>query len=117
MFSRTLLCASLCAISLPALADTIWLKNGDRLTGTISLLDGGKLLVKTDYGGSIPVQWNKVRTLQSDQKLLIKEGDVTGEVAHALQAAEDGKVTLTNGAAPRTTAPSGSCARHRPARL
>ncbi|HCW94842.1 MAG TPA: DUF481 domain-containing protein, partial [Pseudomonas sp.] len=71
MFSRTLLCASLCAFSLPALSDTIWLKNGDRLTGKISVLDGGKLLIETDYGGSIPVQWKKVRTLQSDQKLLI----------------------------------------------
>jgi hypothetical protein len=104
MFSRTLLCASLCAFSLPALSDTIWLKNGDRLTGKISVLDGGKLLIETDYGGSIPVQWKKVRTLQSDQKLLIKLDEVTGEVAQSMQAAEDGKVTLTNGGEPQTVA-------------
>lgn len=92
MFSRTLLCVTLSALSLPSFADTVWLKNGDRLTGKISVLDGGKLLIETDYGGSIPLQWNKIATLESDQKLLIKQDDVTGELAQSLQAAEEGKV-------------------------
>jgi len=104
MFSRTLLCLTLSSVSLPLLADTVWLKNGDRLTGKISVLDGGKLLVETDYGGSIPVDWKKVATLESNRKLLIKQDDVQGELAQSLQAAEDGKVILANGAAPRTVA-------------
>lgn len=104
MFSRTLLCLTLSAVSLPVLADTVWLKNGDRLTGKISVLDGGKLLVETDYGGSIPVDWKKVATLESNRKLLIKQDDVQGELAQSLQAAEDGKVILANGGAPRTVA-------------
>ena len=102
MFSRTLLCVTLCTVALPALADTVWLKNGDRLTGKISVLDGGKLLIETTYGGSIPLKWNQIATLESDRKLLIKQDQVTGEVAQALQAAEPGKVTLVNGAEPRT---------------
>jgi hypothetical protein len=102
MFSRTLLCVSLCVYAVPSLADTVWLKNGDRLTGKISVLDGGKLLIETDYGGSIPVKWSQVATLESNQQLLIKQDDVTGEVAKALQAADDGKVTLSNGGVPRT---------------
>ncbi|AHL76568.1 hypothetical protein CH92_16275 [Stutzerimonas stutzeri] len=102
MFSRTLLCVSLSLFSLPSLADTVWLKNGDRLTGKISVLDGGKLLIETDYGGSIPVKWSQVATLESNQQLLVKQDDVTGEVAKSLQAADDGKVTLSNGGAPRT---------------
>lgn len=104
MFSRTLLCLTLSAVSLPVLADIVWLKNGDRLTGKISVLDGGKLLVETDYGGSIPVDWKKVATLESNRKLLIKQDDVQGELAQSLQAAEDGKVILANGGAPRTVA-------------
>ena len=28
------------------LADTVWLKNGDRLTGKIKVFDGGKLLIQ-----------------------------------------------------------------------
>lgn len=104
MFSRTLLCVTLSTASLPLLADTVWLKNGDRLTGKISVLDGGKLLVETDYGGSIPVAWKKVATLESNRKLLVTQDDMHGELAQALKAAEDGKVTLVNGAAPRTVA-------------
>ncbi|OYW94630.1 MAG: peptide chain release factor RF-3, partial [Pseudomonadales bacterium 32-61-5] len=72
MFSRTLLCMALATLPLPLLADTVWLKNGDRLTGKISVLDGGKLLLETDYGGSIPLKWSSIATLESKQKLLIK---------------------------------------------
>jgi hypothetical protein len=100
--SMTLLCVSLSTLSLPSFADTVWLKNGDRLTGKISVMDGGKLLIETAYGGSIPVKWSQVRTLESSQQLLIKENDVSGEVAKALEAADDGQVTLSNGGAPRT---------------
>ncbi|WP_417781535.1 DUF481 domain-containing protein [Stutzerimonas xanthomarina] len=100
--SRSLLCVTLSTLALPTLADTVWLKNGDRLTGKISVLDGGKLLIETEYGGSIPVKWSQVATLESNQQLLVKEDDVTGEVAKSLQAAGDGMVTLSNGGAPRT---------------
>lgn len=102
MFPRTLFCATLSMLSLPLFADTVWLKNGDRLTGKISVLDGGKLLIETEYGGSIPVKWSQVATLESNQQLLVKQDDVTGEVAKSLQAADDGNVTLTNGGTPRT---------------
>ncbi|RML93484.1 hypothetical protein APX70_08348, partial [Pseudomonas syringae pv. maculicola] len=63
------------------LADTVWLKNGDRLTGTIKVFDGGKLLLQTEYGGAIALDWKQVKTLKSDQPLLIKQDEHTGEVA------------------------------------
>lgn len=102
MFTRTLLCLSLSAAAMPLMADTVWMKNGDRLTGTIKLLDGGKLLLETDYGGSIPLDWSKIATLDSEQELLVKENDVTGERAKSLQASDAGKVTLANGDVPKT---------------
>ncbi|GAB7533477.1 DUF481 domain-containing protein [Pseudomonas sp. 3A(2025)] len=102
MLSRTLLCLAVTCASTPLLADTVWLKNGDRLTGTIKMFDGGKLLLQTDYGGSIPLDWAQVKTLESKEPLLVKQSQYTGEVAQSLQASDEGKVVLANGAAPKT---------------
>ena len=66
MFSKPLLCLAFCVAATPVLADTIWLKNGDRLTGKIKFYDGGKLLLETDYGGAIALDWKKIATLESD---------------------------------------------------
>ena len=53
MSSRTLLCLIAASLCTPVLADTVWMKNGDRLSGKIKVFDGGKLLLETPYGGSI----------------------------------------------------------------
>jgi len=102
MLSRKLLCLALAAASTSTFADTVWMKNGDRLTGKIRVFDGGKLMLQTDYGGSIPLDWSKVATLQSDQELMVKQDDLTGERAKTLMPAEPGKVILANGEAPKT---------------
>ncbi|WP_341521206.1 DUF481 domain-containing protein [Pseudomonas sp. G.S.17] len=102
MLNRTLLCLAVACISTPLLADTVWLKNGDKLTGTIKVFDGGKLLIETTYAGAIPLDWKQVKTLESDQKLLVKQDQYQGEIAKSLQASDDGKVTLLNGEAPKT---------------
>ncbi|MBD1552535.1 DUF481 domain-containing protein [Pseudomonas typographi] len=105
MLSRTLLCVAVASGSTCALADTVWLKNGDRLTGTITVYDGGKLMLTTDYGGAIPIDMTKVKTLESNQQLLVKQGnDHTDHntVSKALQPADEGKVILANGTAPQT---------------
>ena len=100
--SFSLLGLSLALLSSATFADTVWLTNGDRLTGTIRFFDGSKLLLETDYGGSIPLDWKKIATLQSDHELLVKLGPVDGERAKSLLAAEPGKVTLANGDSPKT---------------
>ncbi|MNF63099.1 hypothetical protein D3C85_963620 [compost metagenome] len=102
MLSRTLLCLALLSACTPALADTVWLKNGDRLSGKIRLFDGGKLLIQTEYAGAVAIDWKQVKTLESDQQLLVKQDDYSAEVAKSLQAADAGKVTLANGDAPKT---------------
>lgn len=106
MLSRTLLCVAFASASTSALADTVWLKNGDRLTGTITVYDGGKLMLTTDYGGAIPIDMKKVKTLESTQQLLVKQGSDKidhNTVSETLQPATDeGKVILANGAAPKT---------------
>ena len=104
MLSRTLLCLVAMCLATPVFADTVWLKNGDRLSGKIKVFDGGKLLIQTDYAGAVPIDWKQVKTLESDQELLVKQDAWTGEKAKSLQAAEDGSVTLVNGEAPKTVA-------------
>ncbi|APC15630.1 peptide chain release factor RF-3 [Pseudomonas frederiksbergensis] len=102
MLSRTLMCLAVISASTPLLADTVWLKNGDRLSGKIKVFDGGKLLIQTEYAGAIAIDWKQVKTLESDQELLVKQDAYTGEKAKSLRAAEAGKVTLANGEAPKT---------------
>ncbi|MFP6831067.1 hypothetical protein PS925_00528 [Pseudomonas fluorescens] len=102
MFSRSLLCLAVFSASTPLLADTVWLKNGDKLSGTITVFDGGKLLIQTKYAGAVTIDWKEVKTLDSDQHLLVKQDAYTGEMSKSLTAAEDGKVTLANGEAPKT---------------
>ena len=50
---------------------TVVLSNGDRLTGEISSLDKGKLALKTDYAGTVQIDWDKVRELDTDQQFEI----------------------------------------------
>ena len=84
------------------MADTVWMKNGDRLTGTIKVVDSGKLILETEYGGSMALDWDKVATLETEQNLLVKDGDESGERSDALKAADAGKVTLSNKGSPKT---------------
>ena len=86
MLSRTLLCLAVFSASTPLLADTVWLKNGDKLSGKISVFDGGKLLIQTQYAGAVSIDWKEVKTLQSDQELLVKQDAYNGEKAKSLTA-------------------------------
>jgi putative salt-induced outer membrane protein YdiY len=50
-------------------ADQIVLKNGDRLTGTITKSDDKTLLIKTEFAGDVTVQWPAVQEVTSAQPL------------------------------------------------
>lgn len=52
-------------------ADTIWLTNGDRLSGTIQSLNDGELELKTDYAGILKVKWASVSTMESESRISI----------------------------------------------
>lgn len=78
-------------------AATVWLQNGDRLTGEIVLLDGGKLVLKTKYAGRVLIDWQDVSTLSSDKPLLVKRDNFEGQHSQHLEAAEAGAVTVVNG--------------------
>ena len=54
-----------------AVGDTLVLKNGDHLTGTISDSDGKQLTLKTDYAGEIKVQWPAIQDITSEKPLYV----------------------------------------------
>jgi putative salt-induced outer membrane protein YdiY len=51
--------------AIPLLADQITLKNGDRLTGSITKSDGKELVIKTDYAGEITVKFDAIQGISS----------------------------------------------------
>ena len=56
---RAVVAAALLLLPLTAAADTVVLKNGDHLTGTVNQLAGGKLTVTTSYAGAVTISWDQ----------------------------------------------------------
>lgn len=52
-------------LTIPALADQIVLKNGDRLTGSITKSDGKVLVIKTEFAGDVTVKFDAIQTITS----------------------------------------------------
>jgi len=50
-------------LAIPALADQVILKNGDKLTGTIAKSDGKTLVLKTDYAGDLTIKFDAIQSL------------------------------------------------------
>lgn len=53
-------------------ADTVVLKNADRLTGEILRLEKNKLWLKTEYAGVVQIDWAAVERLQSGTRFRIE---------------------------------------------
>ena len=90
-------CTSLVLLTLSPLtfADSIWLKNGDHFTGTIKLLDSKKLLIETDYGGTLSIDWEKVKTLQIDKPSTVLHSDSeAGFLGQSIKPSDDSKVSI-----------------------
>ena len=57
--------AFLLLLAIPALADQVVLKNGDKLTGTIAKSDGKTLVLKTDYAGDLTIKFDAIQSFTS----------------------------------------------------
>ncbi len=72
------------AMATAARADTVMLKNGDRLTGTVEVSDGKDVTLKTDFAGEIKIQWAAVQELKTDKPIYVVTPDkktVSGTVS------------------------------------
>ena len=97
----TLALTFLALILAPALhADTVVLKNGDRLTGTAVKLDGGKLTFKTAYADAIAISWDQVTSLTTTAPLVLPTP--TGNLSvTGIERSETG-LTVTTPSGPST---------------
>jgi putative salt-induced outer membrane protein YdiY len=94
-------------VPLAVFADEVRLKNGDRLTGDLQRLAGGKLSLKTAYGGELALDWAEVAEVRSDKVFVITvtgRDPVTGNLADvaladiAAFAPPDPPLVVTGGA-------------------
>jgi hypothetical protein len=58
-----------CVLLTPGRADTVVLKNGDRVSGGIIKKDGPRLTIKADQFGVITASWDQVESLSADKPL------------------------------------------------
>ncbi len=83
-------------------ADQVAMKNGDRLTGTITKSDGKGLTMQSEYAGEVTIQWEAVVEFSSTEPLnlvLADEQKLVGTVAGKegklqVQTKEAGTVTV-----------------------
>src|SRR6202041_2263172 len=63
--------AGFLAVACAALADTVVLKNGDHLTGTVETSDGKNVTLKTDFAGEIQIQWSAIAQIKTDKPVYV----------------------------------------------
>jgi len=77
-----------------ALGDEIRLKNGDRISGTVTALAGGKLVVDTPHSGAVKIDWAQVAFLTTEGKHRVRL--VTGEEVEGKLSGQDGKLKVAS---------------------
>ena len=76
-----------------AQADTVVLRNGDRLSGRVVSLDAGILIFASAYAGEVKLPWEQLRELQSDARVRVQLADGT-LLNGQLLAAPDGRARI-----------------------
>ena len=98
--SAVLLASWLTAAS--AIADTVEIKNGSRLVGTITKLDGGNVYLKTDYAGDVVIKQENVSSITTDQPISVRlksgtvlQGTVASDAGGVKISGADGQLSTT----------------------
>lgn len=60
-------------------ADTVYLKNGDRISGTIEKISQNKLHIATDYSDSITIPQHVIRSFHSERVMILHPHRANGE--------------------------------------
>ncbi len=75
-------------------ADTLWLNNGDQLSGRVLYLDYGSVAFHAEHIGRINISVRNIRTLESNHLFHIKVGQKTTLKRSHLHAGEPGMIML-----------------------
>ena len=76
-----------------ASADEIWLKNGDRIKGTVVTMEAEKLIFKTSYAGDIAIAWSEITNITTDAPVKVIFADGTSAQGMILSG-EGGKISM-----------------------
>ena len=74
--------------------DVVVLTNGDRITGEVKELAQGKLTFKTDNAGTLYVEWDKIVSLESRQRLQLELSDGNRRIGSVTASPEPGQLQL-----------------------
>jgi putative salt-induced outer membrane protein len=66
-------------LSTAAWADTVVLKNGDRLTGSVTQIAGGKLTLHTDYAGDVAIAFDQVSSVKVEKPIVLSQETKKGK--------------------------------------
>jgi hypothetical protein len=92
------LLAALAGWAPPVLAapktDVIVLVNGDRITGEIKSLDHNQLKVSTDHMGTVYIEWEDIRRVQTNQYLLLERTDGSRFYGQLAPSGEDARLLV-----------------------
>lgn len=89
------------AFTQAALADTIVLTNGDRLTGKVSRLRGGKLEFETAYAGTMFIDTNALASVETESPVTIVLKDQSRVIGRLAGGDGSLRVVPLDGSAPR----------------
>jgi len=96
---RSLIVVSLlCSCASLMWSDQVTLKNGDRLSGSISKSDGKTLVIKTDYAGEVTVKFDAIQDISTTSDLHVEMGGKTA--VGAVSTSGDNVVVATKTAGP-----------------
>lgn len=80
-----------------AVADTVWLKNGDKISGDILSLNDGEMEIQTSYAGNIKIKWLSISTMESDRSVSIKNSKTKEQYPTRITASTPGYVWVKTG--------------------
>ncbi|MBI5768289.1 MAG: DUF481 domain-containing protein [Verrucomicrobia bacterium] len=90
-------------MSLGALrADVVETKNGSRIVGKVTKIDGGSVSVATDYAGTVTIKQAEVTAINTDASVAVRlasgtriDGKVSGSAGAVVVTSSDGTVNTT----------------------
>ena len=82
--------------------DIVIFKNGDRLTGEIKSLKRGQLNLNTEATGTIGIEWDKVSSVISNQKIQVETSNGTRYFGSFASSEDISSITVVTNGGPRT---------------
>ena len=84
---------SMLLIAENVIADEVWLKNGDRITGTVKKMEDKVLIFKTPYAGEMSIKWDEITAVTTVSSIEMVLDDDTSFLGSMVPAPE-GQIEL-----------------------